>query len=44
MKTKPKRELTLGDLISASYELWGTGKAERMVRLAIFARLVRIRA
>lgn len=33
-------ELTFGDLITAAYQAWGAGQAEKMVRLAINARLV----
>jgi hypothetical protein len=40
MKIKQKMNLTLGELITAAYQVWGAGQAEKMVRLAINARLV----
>jgi hypothetical protein len=44
MKNKQKRELTLGDLITATYQVWGASLAEQMVRFAITSRLVVVRA
>jgi hypothetical protein len=43
MKNKHKNELTLGDLITATYQVWGAGQAEKMVRFAIASRLVVLR-
>jgi hypothetical protein len=40
MKIKHKNELTFGELITAAYQVWGAGQAEKMVRLAINARQV----
>lgn len=41
MKMKQrKNELTFGELIAAAYQVWGAPQAEKMVRLAINARLV----
>jgi hypothetical protein len=40
MKIKHKNELTFGELITAAYQVWGAGQAEKMVRLAINARFV----
>jgi hypothetical protein len=44
MKIEWKKELTLGDLIAAAFQIWGAGQAEKMVRLAIKTRLVVLRA
>jgi hypothetical protein len=43
MKNKYKIDLTLGDLIAATYQVWGAGLAEKMVRFAITSRLVVLR-
>jgi len=40
MKIKEKMELSFGDLIKAAYQVWGSGRAEKMLRLAISTRLV----
>jgi len=40
MKIKQKMDLTFGDLIKAAYQVWGSGRAEKMLRLAINTRLV----
>jgi len=40
MKMKQKIELTFGDVIAAAYRIWGAGQAEKMVRLAVNARMV----
>jgi hypothetical protein len=40
MKIKQKMELSFGDLIKAAYQVWGSGRAEKMLRLAINTRLV----
>ncbi len=32
MKNKQTKELTFGDLITAAYQVWGTGQAKRMVQ------------
>ena len=40
METKHKKGLTLGDLITAAYQVWGAGQAEKMVRWALETRLV----
>jgi len=40
MKLKKKIDLTFGDLITAAYKTLGAVKAEKMLRLAINARLV----
>jgi len=40
MKFKQKNEMTFGDLVAAAYQVWGTGHAEKMVRLAINTRRV----
>jgi len=40
MKVKQKANLTFGDLIASAYRLWGSGQAEKMVRLAVNARLI----
>jgi hypothetical protein len=44
MKMKPNQELTFGDFIAAAHQIWGAGKAEQMVRLALLTRLVVFRA
>ncbi|HEV7923862.1 MAG TPA: hypothetical protein VGR14_00795 [Verrucomicrobiae bacterium] len=43
MKNKNKNELTLGDLITATYQVWGASLAEKMVRFALTSRLVLVR-
>jgi|GEM_PF-2236042 hypothetical protein len=43
MKNKNKNELTLGDLITATYQVWGANLAEKMVRFALISRLVVVR-
>jgi hypothetical protein len=40
METKHKKGLTLGDLITAAYQVWGAAQAEKMVQWAIHSRLV----
>jgi hypothetical protein len=40
MNMKQKKELTFGDVVTAAYQIWGPGQAEKMVRLALNARLV----
>jgi hypothetical protein len=40
MKMKHKNELTFGNLIKASYQVWGPKQAEKMVRWAINSRLM----
>ena len=40
MKIKQKMELSFGELIKAAYQVWGSGRAEKMLRLAINRRLV----
>jgi hypothetical protein len=40
MKIKQKMELSFGDLIKAAYQVWGTDRAEKMLRLEINTRLV----
>jgi hypothetical protein len=40
MKIKRKKELTLGDLIAAAFQIWGADQAEKMVRFACKTRLV----
>jgi hypothetical protein len=41
MKNKQKRKnLTFGELIMGAYKIWGKGRAEKMLRLAINAKLV----
>jgi hypothetical protein len=40
MKVKQKQELTFRDSITAAYQLWGAGQTEKMMRLAINARLM----
>jgi hypothetical protein len=37
---KKKKEWTLGDLISSAYQIWGAGRAEKMVRYLFTARMV----
>ena len=43
MKNKRKMELTFGGLIAAAYQVWGAGRAEKIVRLMIKERLVAFR-
>lgn len=43
MKNKQKNDLTLGDLIIATYQVWGAGLAASMVRFALTSRLVVVR-
>jgi hypothetical protein len=43
MKNKLKNELTLAELITATYQVWGAGLAEKMVRFAITSHLVVVR-
>jgi hypothetical protein len=43
MKNKLKNELTLGDLMAATYQVWGTDQAARMLRFALNSRLVVVR-
>jgi hypothetical protein len=43
MKNKQKIEFTLGDLITATYQVWGEDQAEKMVRFAIASRLAVLR-
>jgi len=40
MKIKQKMELSFGELIKAAYQVWGSGQAEKMLRLAINTRWV----
>jgi len=40
MEVKQKKELTLNESLTAAYQLWGAGQTEKMMRLAINARLV----
>jgi hypothetical protein len=40
MKTKRKQQLPFGDLVMAAYQVWGSGVAAKMLRLAIKERLV----
>ena len=40
MTIKQKMELSFGDLIKAAYQVWGTDRAEKMLRLEINTRLV----
>jgi len=40
MKSKLKNGMTFGDLITAAYQVWGAGQAEKMVRFAVRTRLV----
>ena len=43
MEIKYKKGLTLGDLITAAYQVWGAVQAEKMVRWAINTRLIVLR-
>jgi hypothetical protein len=43
METKHKKGLTLGDLITAAYQVWGAAQAEKMIQWAINTRLVVLR-
>jgi hypothetical protein len=43
MKHKQKNELTLGDLITATYQVWGADQAAKMLRFAISSRLAVLR-
>jgi hypothetical protein len=40
METKHKKGLTLGDLITAAYQVWGATQAGKMVQWALNTRLV----
>jgi hypothetical protein len=40
MEVKQNKELAYSESIVAAYQLWQTGQSEKMVRLAINARLV----
>ena len=40
MKAEQKQESKFRDLITEAYQLWGTGQTEKMMRLAINARLM----
>ena len=44
MEIKHKKGLTLGDLITAAYQVWGAVQAEKMVQWAINTRLVVLQA
>lgn len=44
MENKQRKEMTLGDLITAANQVWGSGHAKQMVRLAINSRWVAVRA
>jgi hypothetical protein len=35
MKSKQKQNLPFGDLIMAAYQVWGSGRAAKMLRVAI---------
>jgi len=35
-----KKEWTLGDLISSAYQVWGAGRAKKMLRCLFDARMV----
>jgi hypothetical protein len=43
MENKQRKEMTLGDLITAANQVWGSGHAKQMVRLAINSRWVVVR-
>ncbi len=40
MKIQQEKELTLGESLTAAYQLWQAGQNEQMARLAIDTRLV----
>jgi len=40
MEIKQKKELPYSESIAAAYQLWQAGQSEKMVQLAINARLV----
>jgi hypothetical protein len=40
MKAEQKQESTICDSITEAYQLWGAGQTEKMMRLAINARLM----
>jgi hypothetical protein len=40
MEIKFRKGLTLGDLITAAYQVWGAGQAEKMVQWALYTRQV----
>jgi hypothetical protein len=44
MKNKLRNELSLGDLIIATNQVWGPELAAKMLRFAINSRLVVVRA
>jgi hypothetical protein len=43
MKNKAKNEMTLGDLMAATRQVWGADQAAIMLRFAINSRLVVVR-
>jgi hypothetical protein len=43
MENKQRKEMTLGALITAANQVWGSGHAQQMVRLAINSRWVVVR-
>ena len=44
MKNKQKNEMTFGDLVAATYQVWGADLASKMLQFAIASRLVVVRA
>jgi hypothetical protein len=40
MNMKSKKHFTIGDVISAIFQVWGVGRAEKMVRLAVKTHMV----
>jgi hypothetical protein len=43
MEKKHRKEMTLKDLIAAAIQVWGSGHAKQMVRLAINSHWVVVR-
>ena len=44
MQKKHKKEMTIADLIAAAIQVWGSGHAKQMVRLAIDSHWVEVRS
>jgi hypothetical protein len=44
MEKKQSKEMTLADLIAAAIQVWGSGHAKQMVRLAIDSHWVEVRS
>jgi hypothetical protein len=43
MKIKLKKQMTLGELVAAVFQVWGAAQAGKMLRLAIKTHMVVLR-